>query len=99
MLRRTLVLVAAFGASCLTAAPAIASTRCFCNNGTIVQSMTDDGDDDDCNDACDDFGGGRLWTPADSASDTDGSDTYVRRPAAAVGAVRAEEARDGERLR
>jgi hypothetical protein len=92
MLRRSLlVLVAVAGASCLTAATAMASTRCFCKDGMTVESMVDAGDDDDCNDACDDFGGGRLWTPADAESTaTGGSDTTVRNPAAVEGAPAAE---------
>lgn len=99
MLRRDLlVLFAVAGASCLTAAPAIASTKCFCSNGVIVQSMTDDGDDDDCDDACSEFGGGRLWTPADSQSDGGGSDTYIGNPNEA-GGVRPGPARGVERLR
>ena len=65
MLRRSaFVLSAILGASCLTATTAIASTQCFCDNGVTVQSMVDDGDDGDCDDACSQLGGGRLWTPS-----------------------------------
>jgi hypothetical protein len=81
MLRRSaFVLSAILGASCLTANPAIASTQCFCDNGVVVQSMVDDGDDGDCDDACSEFGGGRLWTPADAASSGGGNDTVVGVP-------------------
>ena len=43
---------------------ASANTKCLCNNGMITQSMSDDADA--CDDACDEFGGGRVWTPEDA---------------------------------
>jgi hypothetical protein len=43
---------------------AFANTKCLCNDGMIVQSMDDDSDA--CDDACDEFGGGRVWTPEDA---------------------------------
>src|SRR5215475_9971566 len=46
---------------------ALASTKCLCNNGEITESMDDDSDA--CDDACDMFGGGRQWTPADAADE------------------------------
>ena len=54
---------------CLAPVTAFASTKCLCNNGEITQSMDDDSDA--CDDACDMFGGGRTWTPADAADDQD----------------------------
>ncbi len=82
MLHRTvLALAVVLALSCLTATTAIASTRCLCNNGMTVQSMDDDGDDDDCNDACDGFGGGKVWTPSDAEFEGSGDDdAVVRRP-------------------
>ena len=50
-------------------ATAFASTKCLCNNGEVTESMDDD--DDACDDACDMFGGGREWKPADAADDQD----------------------------
>lgn len=44
---------------------ALATTKCLCNDGMIVQSMDDDSDA--CDDACDEFGGGRVWTPEDAS--------------------------------
>jgi hypothetical protein len=43
---------------------ALANTKCLCNDGMIVQSMDDDADA--CDDACEEFGGGRVWTPEDA---------------------------------
>ena len=79
--RPAFVLSAILGASCLTATAAIASTQCYCDNGVIVQSMVDNGDDGDCDDACSEFGGGRLWTPADAPTNSGGGgDTVVGVP-------------------
>src|SRR5262249_19296269 len=50
---------------------ALASTKCLCNNGEVTESIDDDSDA--CDDACDMFGGGRQWTPADAAGE--GGDT------------------------
>lgn len=43
---------------------ALANTKCLCNDGMVVQSMDDDADS--CDDACEEFGGGRVWTPEDA---------------------------------
>lgn len=52
----------------LPAATALATTKCICKNGEIVQSMDDD--DDACSDACEMLGGGgRPWTPGDDGGD------------------------------
>ena len=80
MLYRTVLALAAFLAlSCLTASAAIASTKCQCNDGSIVQSMEDDGDNSDCNDACEEFGGGRVWTLEDEATEGDSDEVVGRR--------------------
>ena len=50
---------------------AFASTKCLCNNGVVTESITDDSDA--CDDACDEFGGGRQWTPADAADEGGGT--------------------------
>jgi len=46
---------------------ALASTKCLCNNGEIVQSMDDaentEEADEICEDACSMFGGGQRWDP------------------------------------
>jgi len=55
---------------------ALASTKCLCNNGEITESMDDDSDA--CDDACDMFGGGRAWTPADAADEGGDSATVDR---------------------
>lgn len=66
-------ILAAWVALLLGLAPAaVASTKCLCNNGTIVQSM-DDGEGV-CEDACSELGGGRVWTPDDADGDDDGAD-------------------------
>jgi hypothetical protein len=72
MLRtRILALASLFALICLLLpGAALASTRCQCNNGSIVISM-DDGDD-----ACDGLGGGQQWQPSD-AGDDDDSDGVV----------------------
>ncbi len=45
---------------------ALASVKCQCNNGSVVNSMGADYDDEDvdekCNDACSSQGGGRVWS-------------------------------------
>ena len=66
MLHRNLLALAVLVFSCFAATSAFAATKCLCNDGQEVQSMEDDGDDDDCNDACDEFGGGKLWIPQDA---------------------------------
>jgi hypothetical protein len=58
----------AFSLTCLLgAAPASASVKCPCNNGSIGHAMGADSDDYDADDACDDAcsvaGGGRVWDP------------------------------------
>jgi hypothetical protein len=61
---------------------AFASVKCQCNNGTISHSMSADYDDDDvdeaCNDACDQSGGGRVWS-VDTDRYDDGGDVTIRR--------------------
>jgi len=52
---------------------ALASTKCLCNNGEVTESIDDDADS--CSDACDMFGGGRVWTPADAADEGGGDAT------------------------
>jgi hypothetical protein len=46
---------------------ALASTKCLCNNGEVVQSMDDaenaEEADEICEDACSMFGGGQRWDP------------------------------------
>ena len=55
---------------------ALASTKCLCNNGEVTESMDDDSDA--CDDACDMFGGGRQWTPADAADEAGDTTTVDR---------------------
>ncbi len=76
MLRaRIPTLACLFAVICLLlAGPALASTKCQCNNGAIVNSMDDDADA--CDDACDGMGGGSVWRP-DNAGDGDDSDVTV----------------------
>jgi hypothetical protein len=52
---------------------AAANTKCLCNDGMVVQSMDDDADA--CDDACEEFGGGRVWTPEDAGFE--GNDDVV----------------------
>jgi hypothetical protein len=58
-----------------------AMTKCLCNDGSIAWSDEDDGDDSDCNDTCDDQGGGgRVWHPGDpdgGAEDVQGGAVVV----------------------
>jgi hypothetical protein len=78
MLHRTALLLAILLVSFFAASSAFASTKCLCKDGEVVQSMEDDGDDDDCNDACDEFGGGRVWTLEDAQYEN-GPDSEVNR--------------------
>lgn len=68
---------------CLLApATAFASVKCQCNNGMISHAMDADYDDDDsdeaCNDACDELGGGRVWS-VDTDQNDDSGDVTIRR--------------------
>jgi hypothetical protein len=75
MLARTFFAVA-IGALVIllfAAAPALATVKCQCNNGMIVQDVGADADDpdadDSCNDACSEGGGGSVWTPGQDDND------------------------------
>lgn len=61
-----------------------AMTKCLCNDGSIAWSDEDDGDDSDCNDTCDDLGGGgRVWVNGDpdgGAEDVQGGTVIVPGP-------------------
>lgn len=61
----------------LGTAPAFATVKCQCNNGSIAHDLSTDYDDPDadaaCNDACEMAGGGRVWTP-EQDDDDDSSD-------------------------
>lgn len=86
---RTLAIAGLFVLTCLLLpGAALASTKCQCNNGAIVNSM-DDGDGA-CDDACDDMGGGSVWQPEDSEDDDAGT-------AATDGQERREERRESVR--
>jgi len=86
---RTFTITRLFALSCLLLpGPALASTKCQCNNGTIAISM-DDGEDA-CDDACDGLGGGSAWQP----SDADGGDDSDVGTVDADGQVRREQRRD-----
>jgi hypothetical protein len=80
MLHRTVLVLAILAASLFSASSAFASTKCLCNDGMVVQSMEDDGDDDDCNDACDEFGGGKVWVPQDAEFEGGAEGEVNRRP-------------------
>jgi hypothetical protein len=58
---------------------ALASVKCQCNNGSVVNSMGADYDDEDvdevCNDACSMQGGGRVWSVDSDQDDDDDDDT------------------------
>jgi hypothetical protein len=56
---------------------ALANTKCLCNNGAIVQSMDDDATA--CEDACEELGGGRAWTPEDAGIQDEEVDESGRR--------------------
>jgi hypothetical protein len=62
---------------------ALASAKCQCNNGTIVNAMGADYDDEDideeCNDACSSQGGGRVWSVDRDQDDGDDDDDTTRR--------------------
>ena len=79
--RSILALGIAFVLSCLLGpGTALATVKCQCNNGMVVEAVDADYDDDDaadsCNDACDGFGGGRIWN---SETDDDDDVTVNRR--------------------
>ena len=61
-------------------ASAPAMTKCLCDDGSIAWSATDG---DDCDDVCDDQGGGgKVWQPGDpdgGAQDND-DDVTIREP-------------------
>jgi hypothetical protein len=61
---RSLALAVFLLASLMPPVAALASTKCLCNNGVIADSMDDD--ENACDDACEEFGGGRKWTPEDA---------------------------------
>ncbi|MGH0032947.1 MAG: hypothetical protein ACQGVC_24405 [Myxococcota bacterium] len=81
------VALLALVAGLLAAAPALASVKCQCNNGTLAHAMGADWDDDDveeaCNDACSESGGGRVWSvdEDDDYSDSDDGHRHHRKPA------------------
>lgn len=82
MLRVRTPLLAIFTLAVLALpATTFASTKCLCNNGVITESMDDD--EDACDDACDEFGGGRQWTPEDAGYTDEGvgTDEGRREPA------------------
>ena len=60
---------------------ALASVKCQCNNGSVVNAMGADYDDEDvdeeCNDACSTQGGGRAWS-VDRDQDDGDDDTTTR---------------------
>lgn len=61
---------------------ALASVKCQCNNGSVVNAMGADYDDEDvdeaCNDACSTQGGGRVWS-VDRDQDDEGDDDTTTR--------------------
>jgi len=67
---------------------ALATVKCQCNNGMVVEAVDADYDDDDvadsCSDACDGFGGGRVWNLETDDDDTDvtvnGGERHHRKP-------------------
>jgi hypothetical protein len=63
--RYTLLAGAAGLFALLSSGTALASVKCQCNNGSVVNAMGADYDDEDvdaeCNDACSSQGGGRVW--------------------------------------
>ena len=71
---------------------ALASVKCQCNNGSVVNAMGADYDDEDvdeeCNDACSTQGGGRAWSvdrDQDDGDDDDDSTSRGDRPRANPG--------------
>jgi len=70
--------IALFLSCLLGPATSFATVKCQCNNGMVEEAVDADYDDDDvadsCNDACDEFGGGRVWN-----SETDENDDVVVR--------------------
>jgi hypothetical protein len=68
---------------------ALASVKCQCNNGSIVNAMGADYDDEDvdeeCNDACSMQGGGRVWSVDRDQDDDDDTTRGDDRPRANPG--------------
>jgi hypothetical protein len=79
--RFTLLAVIAAFFALLAPGSAFASVKCQCNNGSIVNAMGADYDDEDvdeeCNDACSTQGGGRAWS-VDRDQDDGDDDTTTR---------------------
>lgn len=83
MLDRTLLLAGiAVLFALLFPGTALASVKCQCNNGSVVNAMGADYDDEDvdeeCNDACSMQGGGRVWSVDRDQDDDDDDDTARR---------------------
>ena len=61
---------------------ALASVKCQCNNGSVVNAMGADYDDEDvdeeCNDACSSQGGGRVWSVDRDQDQHEDDDTTTR---------------------
>ena len=66
-----------WAATWLIPGAALATQKCLCNNGEVVQSMDDA--EDACEDACSIFGGGQRWDPR--LDDDDDDDNLNRRRA------------------
>ena len=80
---RTLV-IAAFLVCLLGPGTAFATLKCQCNNGMTKQNLGADYGDEDaeesCNDACSDFGGGRVWQLDQDREYIDNSNSGAVRP-------------------
>jgi hypothetical protein len=63
----------------LAPGPALASVKCQCNNGSVVNAMGADYDDDDvdeeCDHVCSSKGGGRVWSVDRDQNDDDDDET------------------------